>query len=342
MDKERRPVYTQCPGCGTVFKVHAWQLRKAGGRVGCGLCHATFDALEQLSDQLPDALAAEAKAPLLDAQPEVAAPAPGNEQPMAEPGPAAPEPEEVPGYPEPEILTEAAVEPVSGVRPEADAEPMEWDDGEPEGPHRREPSVADGDDSTQELFEQWSADGVDFTRTARGGEGDGPEKQSRKRGGGFLWGMLAGLLILALAVQGTYLYRDELAREPALRGWVEWVCSVLGCTVAPPSRLDALEIRERWMEPHPHREGFLLVGAVLVNGAAYPQAYPEVRILLRDIEGNVVADRWYPPQAYLDDSRLRTRLEAGMPVGQGVPLRLDIQGPEGGAESFQLEFRAPR
>jgi predicted Zn finger-like uncharacterized protein len=44
-------VYTQCPECGTVFRVTADVLRVAQGEVRCGICSGTFNALEYLSDE---------------------------------------------------------------------------------------------------------------------------------------------------------------------------------------------------------------------------------------------------------------------------------------------------
>ena len=44
-------MYTQCPECGTVFRVTAAVLRAAQGQVRCGVCDANFDALRFLSDE---------------------------------------------------------------------------------------------------------------------------------------------------------------------------------------------------------------------------------------------------------------------------------------------------
>lgn len=43
-------MYTQCPECGTVFRVTAAVLRAARGHVRCGVCDASFDALGFLTD----------------------------------------------------------------------------------------------------------------------------------------------------------------------------------------------------------------------------------------------------------------------------------------------------
>jgi predicted Zn finger-like uncharacterized protein len=41
-------MFTQCPECKTVFRIHAAQLQAAQGAVRCGQCSHTFDALEHL------------------------------------------------------------------------------------------------------------------------------------------------------------------------------------------------------------------------------------------------------------------------------------------------------
>jgi predicted Zn finger-like uncharacterized protein len=44
-------VYTQCPDCTTVFRVTAEVLRAAQGKVRCGVCARSFNALENLSEE---------------------------------------------------------------------------------------------------------------------------------------------------------------------------------------------------------------------------------------------------------------------------------------------------
>ncbi len=45
-------MFTQCPECGTVFRVTATVLRAAQGQVRCGVCDANFDALRFLTDEV--------------------------------------------------------------------------------------------------------------------------------------------------------------------------------------------------------------------------------------------------------------------------------------------------
>jgi predicted Zn finger-like uncharacterized protein len=46
-------MFTECPECGTGFRVSAKVLAQAGGRVRCGGCGNAFSALEHLTEELP-------------------------------------------------------------------------------------------------------------------------------------------------------------------------------------------------------------------------------------------------------------------------------------------------
>lgn len=49
-DTELGLVLSRCPNCTTLFRVHAEDLRLAGGRVQCGECGVRYDALKSLYD----------------------------------------------------------------------------------------------------------------------------------------------------------------------------------------------------------------------------------------------------------------------------------------------------
>ena len=47
-------MYTQCPDCGTAFRITAEVLKQAAGKVRCGGCGVAFNALDYLSEQKPE------------------------------------------------------------------------------------------------------------------------------------------------------------------------------------------------------------------------------------------------------------------------------------------------
>jgi predicted Zn finger-like uncharacterized protein len=102
---------TQCPHCGTMFRVASDQLKLRGGIVRCGSCQEIFDGSATLVDL--DALPA--RAPVV-ARDETPAPVPEPEPVVAE-ATAEPEPEPAPSS-EPASVAQATVEPPSPVVPE--------------------------------------------------------------------------------------------------------------------------------------------------------------------------------------------------------------------------------
>ena len=52
-------MYTQCPDCDTAFRVTAEVLKQAAGKVRCGSCSHTFNALEFLSETRPKRITTE-------------------------------------------------------------------------------------------------------------------------------------------------------------------------------------------------------------------------------------------------------------------------------------------
>ncbi len=64
-------MYTQCPDCSTAFRVTAGILKQAAGKVRCGGCGCAFNALEYLSEAMPEAPAArESEVPVPELTPE--------------------------------------------------------------------------------------------------------------------------------------------------------------------------------------------------------------------------------------------------------------------------------
>ena len=47
-------MYTQCPDCGTSFRITAVVLKQAAGKVRCGGCGNAFNALAYLSESKPE------------------------------------------------------------------------------------------------------------------------------------------------------------------------------------------------------------------------------------------------------------------------------------------------
>jgi predicted Zn finger-like uncharacterized protein len=58
-------MYTQCPECDVAFRVTAKVLKQAAGKVRCGGCGIAFNALEHLSEEIPEAAVRSDPEPIL-------------------------------------------------------------------------------------------------------------------------------------------------------------------------------------------------------------------------------------------------------------------------------------
>ena len=56
-------MYLTCPNCQTVYTVRAAMLKEGQGEVRCGACHTLFNALDHLSDELPEEVGHEEPSP---------------------------------------------------------------------------------------------------------------------------------------------------------------------------------------------------------------------------------------------------------------------------------------
>lgn len=163
--------------------------------------------------------------------------------------------------------------------------------------------------------------------------------KARRRGGMLGWSALILLLVAAMVGQYAYVMREELARFPRLRPWIESLCSVAGCELPPLRDVARIRILDKHVALHPTSAGILLVKAVLVNDTGFWQPYPQIRFNFLDPVGDSRASRWFAPDEYLADSRL-TEVAAGMPPQEPVSIRLELQGMGAAAiDNFAIDFR---
>jgi len=153
------------------------------------------------------------------------------------------------------------------------------------------------------------------------------------------WGLGALVLVALLGFQYAYFMRDDLARNPTLRPWLSAMCSVAHCRLPLRRDLNQIKILRGRVLTEPGHPGVLMVRATLVNEAPFAQPYPQLRLTLMDINGNVTGRRWFAPSEYVADTVLRKQMGAGMPPKQPVAVRLELVDPGHNSENFEFDFR---
>ncbi len=354
-------MYTRCPHCQTLFRVHPQQLSAARGRARCSHCGQVFDAIENLQSEA-DERPRPAAAP-----PETAA----DEPPTPEP-PVAVGPPEEPGIPPEDDdldqeLSAFRIDPAEPVQTPAlevpdpsalDAElrrmsefyeqtvaqSKEWSSplAPPPPPPRPDQvtlTIADQtppEPASEPAFPKGTPPSP--PPTAADTTADEPPPARKRRRGGLLWFLGVLLLLLVAAAQLAWFQRERLVTDPRIRPLLEQICDRIGCTLPVVTAPERFKVLRRSVVSHPDQPGGLLIRLTFVNQAPFPQPYPLLQMTLFDRNETPLAQRRFTPQQYLespvgDHSLLRP--------GQQVEVRMGLLDPGPKATGFKFDFLAP-
>jgi len=116
-------------------------------------------------------------------------------------------------------------------------------------------------------------------------------------------GLFTLLLGLLLAGQWALQERHRLVvSQPALKPWIERACGLVGCTIEPLRRIDAIVIDSSELV---RRLGnFYSFDLVVRNTAAIDVAVPALELSLTDSSDTVIARRVFLPQEWPNAPRL--------------------------------------
>jgi len=160
----------------------------------------------------------------------------------------------------------------------------------------------------------------------------GPEPSKRR-----WWVTLATMAaLLALIAQVLWYQFATWSRDPDLRPVYGVICAVLGCELPVMRDIDRLLAQNLIVRSHPEVANALLVDAIIVNQAPFPQPFPVLELRFTSMDGNLVAGRRFQPQEYLAGQL------AGATVMQSqtpIHVELEIEDPGIDAVNYFLTFR---
>ena len=158
----------------------------------------------------------------------------------------------------------------------------------------------------------------------------------RLRGSFLLWGFGSLTLLMLLAGQFVYFYRNELATIPTWRPYLVDICLYAGCKLQPLRNIARIELLQTSIAPHPQYENALRLRATLVNRAAFRQDYPWMEVSLTSNAGNVIARRTFSPIQYSE-----TPLENVLTPNVVATALLDVTNPDGKAVGYEIRLVTP-
>lgn len=291
-------MYTLCAHCKTLFRVNAQQLAAAQGQVRCGICHASFNALDNLAEQPDDLLSKfQSITGTVDFVAEDTTP------PALFPldvGAALP----VPLSPGASAASNQGEHPAS-----CDNSANEFD------LINASPIITDERSDPATLI---------------------PEPKKRiSLSATVAWSAVNLTLIFILAIQFIYFNRRDLAQYAEWRPTLEEICRYAGCEIPHQRDITKITLINRELRSHPAVVNALLVTATLVNNAPFRQPYPMLQLSLSDFSGRTVAIRRFQPAEYM--SRV-VGIESGMLPGMPVGVSLELADPGKAAVGFEFSF----
>jgi len=152
---------------------------------------------------------------------------------------------------------------------------------------------------------------------------------------GWLWALLALLLLAGIAAQLAHHHFDTLSKRQPWRGLYAQACTLLGCELPPLVDLRAIRTSNLVVRSHPQIQGALVVDAVLLNTAPFAQPFPNLLLSFSDLKNKPVASRLFAPRDYLQ-GELAGREQ--MPSGSPVHIALDIVDPGSEAVNYELHI----
>ncbi|EAR08955.1 DUF3426 domain-containing protein [Reinekea blandensis] len=146
--------------------------------------------------------------------------------------------------------------------------------------------------------------------------------------------LLIALLLVLLAIQVAWAFREPYARMDQWRGLYQTGCDLVGCTL--PEQVDLESIRSSVLV-RDHKDSQLndvqMVDVVLTNRAPFKQPFPQIIMRYTDVNGQLVADQLLMPENYLKGEMTGVRL---MPMNTRVYISFPIQRPPANAVNYQL------
>ncbi len=349
---------TQCPHCGTQFRVAADQLKLRGGIVRCGACQQVFDgnsALIDLAAGPAPVIAAPADTPVDVSSPDTSpdtSPATVDETPVETLAPVSePAVPQEPEPPLPELNTLPAPEPSrehtadsigpptlllressGGSPPIASNVPASPRNRAAEARARRVKAAPPRIDEAPKPpppppKPKPDVDEPEFVRSTRQREASSKTTRIALTAGSVL-------LLIALVVQGAVSFRDVLAaRYPDLRPALVSTCALFGCSVNLPARPEQLVIETG--ELITLGGNAYTFSTVLRNQGDMALAWPSLELTLNDLDDKPLVRRVFAPRDYAGAAaaaptgfaargeqqvRIHFRLEGAEPSGYHIAV----------------------
>jgi len=142
------------------------------------------------------------------------------------------------------------------------------------------------------------------------------------------------ILFLVSFLQLAYFRAFELTfAMPSATPYIEMFCEKVNCRYSGPLDKNKIQLLSRDVRVHPTEEKALLISAAMINNADFAQPYPDVKIRLSDISGNIVAERIFTAKTYIGNTTNPFSL-----MKSKIPVHIKFEVVDPGKDAVNFEF----
>ena len=170
------------------------------------------------------------------------------------------------------------------------------------------------------------------------------EKEARKRVPGWVYACAVPILVVLLAGQALFHFRDAIAAHwPTTKPALATLCAATGCRLRALQEVNGLSIEASDLQADPAHKGLLTLTATIRNRTPYPLGYPYLELTLSDVQRQtqqdvVVVRRAFAPQEYLSGA---ADIDAGIPGNSELSVKLFIDASSTSQAGYQVYLFYP-
>jgi predicted Zn finger-like uncharacterized protein len=161
------------------------------------------------------------------------------------------------------------------------------------------------------------------------------ETKQPRRKSSLLWLIGSLLLLVPLAGQFAWQFRDDLIQHELGRQTLSLLCSIVDCKVPERRALDKIVIQGRNLSTHPEKQDTLFLQVNIVNVAAFEQPFPRLTLSLYNDKGALISRRTFSAGDYLPAEYAH---RAMMPTAQPILVEMELVDPGKEVTGFSFDF----
>ena len=120
---------------------------------------------------------------------------------------------------------------------------------------------------------------------------------------------------------------------PSATPYIEMFCEKVNCHYSGPLDKKKIQLLSRDVRVHPKEKKALLISAAMINNADFAQPYPDIKIRLSDISGNIVAERIFSSKTYIGSATNPFSL-----MKSKIPVHIKFEVVDPGKDAVNFEF----